>query len=348
MMGEQRDRTYGNGARMLLASLAACRDVVIWAIDLRRGAELRPWAPCPGRLATTPAEAAALPAGAVTIVFARAQHLAGHGKREWQPSPARPALVIIINEYAELAGDAPDAMSDTGTIAGPGRAPAVTLVATTQRPTQKVMGQGAVRSQMNIRISFRAGEQRDVDLILGHGTLTAGWHARKLSAPGTFLISSPEHDTPRRARAYLVTDDDVTATVARYAATRPPLDRVSRLAVAAGSPPPAPRPAGNPSPDPHAARRDDSVTEEPPASDGVCLCVGGCVCVCVCLCVGEQEDPDAILRRALSAAPAEGVPVSDLITVTGMSRRWVFCRLRQLAAEGFAIGTVRGYWRAAR
>ena len=147
MMGEQRDRAYGKGARMLLASLAACRDVVIWAIDLRPGAELRPWAPCPGRLATTPAEAAALPADAATIVFARAQHLADHGKREWQPSSARPALVIIINEYAELAGDAPDAMSGTGTIARLGRAPAVTLVAATQRPTQKVMGQCAARDQ---------------------------------------------------------------------------------------------------------------------------------------------------------------------------------------------------------
>ena len=62
----------------------------------------------------------------------------------------------------------------------------------------------------------------------------------------------------------------------------------------------------------------------------------------------EQQDPDAILRRALSAAPAEGVPVSDLITVTGMSRRWVFYRLRQLAADGYAVQTVRGYWRAAR
>ena len=57
MMGEQRDRAYGKGARMLLANLAACRDVVIGATGLRPGAELRPWAPCPGRLATTPAEA---------------------------------------------------------------------------------------------------------------------------------------------------------------------------------------------------------------------------------------------------------------------------------------------------
>ena len=61
-----------------------------------------------------------------------------------------------------------------------------------------------------------------------------------------------------------------------------------------------------------------------------------------------QQDPDAILRRALSAAPDEGIPVSDLITVTGMSRRWVFYRLGQLAADGYAAQTVRGHWRTTR
>ena len=261
-------------------------------------------------------------------MFARAQHLADHGKREWQPSSAKPALVIIIDEYAELAEDAPEAMSDTDTIARLGRAPAVTLVAATQRPTQKVMGQGAVRSQMNIRISFRVEEQRDVDLILGQGKLKAGWHAHKLNAPGKFLVSAPEHDTPRRARAYLVTDDDVTATVACYAATRPQLDSISRLALAEGALPPA-QPSGNPRPDGRAARPDSAGTDNPLTGDG-------------------QQDPDAILRRALSAAPAEGVPVSDLITATGMSRRWVFYRLRQLAAEGYAAQTIRGHWRIVR
>jgi S-DNA-T family DNA segregation ATPase FtsK/SpoIIIE len=317
------------GLNELLASLAACGDVVIWAIDLKRGVELRPWAPCIDRLATTPAEAAALLADAVTVLFVRAQWLADHGKREWQPTPAMPALVIIIDEYAELADDAPEAMSDTDTIARLGRAPAVTLVAATQRPTQKVMGQGAVRSQMNIRISFRVEEQRDVDLILGQGKLKAGWHAHKLNAPGKFLVSSPEHDIPRRARAYLVTDDDVADAVARYAATRPPLDSISRRALAAGPLPPAPQPIGQPSLDHRADRPDDAGTGEPPAVD-------------------EQHDADAILRRALSAAPAEGVPVSDLITVTGMSRRWVFYRLRQLEAEGYAVQMVRGFWRTAR
>jgi hypothetical protein len=60
---------------------------------------------------------------------------------------------------------------------------------------------------------------------------------------------------------------------------------------------------------------------------------------------GHGQHPDAILRRALSAAPAEGIPVSDLITVTGMSRRWVFYRLRRLAADGYAVQTLRGHWR---
>ena len=95
------------------------------------------------------------------------------------------------------------------------------------------MGHSAVRSQMNIRISFRVEEQRDVDLILGQGKLKAGWHAHKLNAPGKFLLWSPEHDTPRRARAYLLTDADVTGTAARYAAARPPLDAISRRALTA-------------------------------------------------------------------------------------------------------------------
>jgi len=101
-------------------------------------------------------------------------------------------------------------------VARRGRAVAVNLIAATQRPTQKAMGQGAVRSQMDIRVCFRVRERKDVDLILGQGMLAAGWNAHTLNAPGKFLISAPEHDTPRRARAYLVTDEAVTATAARH------------------------------------------------------------------------------------------------------------------------------------
>ena len=62
-----------------MGNLAACADVVIWAIDLKKGMELGPWAPCIDRLATTPDEARALLADAVAILEARAALLAEHG-----------------------------------------------------------------------------------------------------------------------------------------------------------------------------------------------------------------------------------------------------------------------------
>ena len=72
---------------VLMGNLAACEDVVIWAIDLKRGMELGPWAPCIDRLATTPEEARALLADAVAILEARAALLAERGLRVWEPVP---------------------------------------------------------------------------------------------------------------------------------------------------------------------------------------------------------------------------------------------------------------------
>jgi FtsK/SpoIIIE family len=308
------------GLNDLLASLAACQDVVIWAIDLKRGMELQPWAPCIDRLATTPAEAAALLADAVTILYARAQHLADHGRRDWHPSGRMPALVIIIDEYAELAEQAPRALKHADTIARLGRAPAVTLVIATQRPTQKVMGQGAVRSQMNIRIAFRIQEQRDVDLILGQGMLKAGWHAHKLNAPGKFLIWSPEHDTPRRARAYLITDDDVQQAVARHAPTRPRLDAISRHALTA-----APT-ATAVIPEPDEVGDSNRVDPDPPAD--------------------ERDTAENALWLTLCMAPEEGCEIAELIRLTGMTRSTLYRRLREHARQGHTIQVSRGHWRA--
>ena len=299
------------GLNVLMANLTACQDVIIWAIDLKKGMELGPWQECIDRLATTPVQAAALLRDAVAILQARAEYLAAHGRRTWEPSPEMPALVII-DEYAELAEQSPDAMDDTDSIARLGRALAVTLVAATQRPTQKAMGQGAVRSQMDMRICFRVREPRDVDLVLGQGMLTAGWNAHKLNAPGKFLISAPEHDIPRRARAYLVTDDAVADTAARQAQIPRQLDEISRAATAT-------------------TYTDDVRTIPADIEEN-----------------SEQRlDANGMLWAALSAAPPEGIPVSELIAITGMSRRWVFWRLKQLAERGEAVQTVRGHWRAA-
>jgi S-DNA-T family DNA segregation ATPase FtsK/SpoIIIE len=216
---------------VIVGNLAACADVVLWGIDLKGGMELRPWAPCLARLATTPAEAAALLRDAVRVLDARAVALGDDATRLWAPGPHAPALVVVVDEYAELADNAPEAVEHADSIARRGRAVAVTLLAATQRPTQQAMGKGAVRSQMDVRICLRVRERRDVDLVLGQGMLAAGWHAHTLDAPGKFLISAEGLTEPRRARAYLVTDDDVRNTATRYAEHRPALDERSAEAI---------------------------------------------------------------------------------------------------------------------
>ncbi len=311
------------GLNVLMGNLVACADVVIWGIDLKKGMELGPWASCLDRLATTPDEARALLADAVAILEARAALLAAHGQRVWEPSPDLPALIIIVDEYAELADDAPDAIRHADSIARRGRAVAVNLIAATQRPTQKAMGQGAVRSQMDVRICFRVRERKDVDLILGQGMLTAGWNAHTLDAPGKFLISAAEHDTPRRVRAYLVTDQAVTDTASRYASFRPPLDDVSRRAI---EQPGDKEPLGT-------SADDQGGPAVSPAED-----VGRVD--------GAQDAPEAILWAALSLAPDDGVTVPDLMNTTGMSRPWIYQRLRELAEHGHVIQVSRGRWRA--
>jgi hypothetical protein len=298
------------GLNVLMGNLAACRDVVIWAIDLKKGMELGPWQPCIDRLATTPEHAMTLLRDAVAILEARAELLASAGKRVWDISPAWPALIIIIDEYAELADEAPDAMSDTDSIARLGRAVAVTLIAATQRPTQKAMGQGAVRSQMDLRICFRVREPRDVDLILGQGMLRAGWDAHNLNAPGKFLISAPGHDRPKRARGYLLTDEVVAATAAHYAHYRPRLDEASRRAIDSAS---RPRP---PSGNIHPAAPDSPGTA------------------------------DNALWVALCRAPEEGTEIGELMRMTGWKRTKLYRHLRQYADGGRAIQVSRGRWRA--
>lgn len=240
LIGGTTDSGKSGVLNVILAALTGCPDVVLWGIDLKNGMELQPWTSCLDRLATTPADATALLADAVTVLEERAGQLAAAGDHLWTPTPDRPALVIVIDEYAELTDTARDALTHADSIARRGRAPAVTLIVATQRPTQKTMG-GALRSQMEVRICLRVRERRDVELILDKGMLAAGWAAHNLDAPGKFYLSAPGHDTPRRARGYLLAGDDLRAAITRNSAGRSSLPAPAHAAAV---------PAVEPTPDP--------------------------------------------------------------------------------------------------
>jgi FtsK/SpoIIIE family len=314
--------TTGSGksgcVNVLMGNLTACKDAIIWAIDLKQGMELQPWADCIERLATTPTEARALLRDAAAVVQARAGYLTASGLRTWQPTAQMPALVVVIDEYAELADTIPDSLVHADSVARLGRAVAVTLIAATQRPTQQAMGQRAIRSQMDVRIAFRVREKGDADLILGRGMRAAGWHADTLNAPGKFLISAPEHDVPRRARAYLLTDEIVDTTAAAHADSRPSLDDISASAL---------------SPSDLGSER-GTAPDAPGHTHSIDTAHGG------------DGTPESMLWAALSLAPDTGTSVADLINATGMSRPWVYLRLRELTSRHQAIQVSRGFWKA--
>ncbi|MCA1600100.1 MAG: cell division protein FtsK, partial [Acidobacteria bacterium] len=288
---------------VLLAHFVACPDVTIWGIDLKGGMELQPWRPCLDRLATTSEHATTLLTDATTELDRRAAFLADTGARVWPPTPTRPALIIVVDEYAELPDEAHE-YADS--IARRGRAVAVNLVAATQRPTQDAMGHGAVRSQMDIRLCLRVRERRDVDLILGQGAVTSGWHAHTLTQPGAFLLSSPEHTTPHRARGSLITDQQITRHVTAHTADQPT---------------PPPHPAHDPPDGPQ-------TTEDTPPG------------------VGDPDPPATALWTVLRRAEPEGIPIGELLELTGMTRPTLYRHLRTHAKAGRVIQTTRGSWRA--
>jgi DNA segregation ATPase FtsK/SpoIIIE, S-DNA-T family len=289
-----------------IAFLVACADVQVWGIDLKGGMELQPWASSITRLATSPRDATALLASAVTELDRRAAVLAGNA-RVLEPAPGVPAIVIVVDEYAELS---PDALDYSDSLARRGRAVAVTQIAATQKPTQDAMGNTAVRSQMDVRICLRVREKRDADLILGQGMVTAGWQPHTLAKPGEFLISAPEHQVPERARAYLITDDEITAHAARHPK---PHD----------APPDAPQP-------PQASPQQPAGAASRPEPQQA------------------PEAPEAALWNALLTAPPDGLEVWILMAVSRMSRSWVYYRLQELASAGCVEQVSHGHWRAVR
>jgi S-DNA-T family DNA segregation ATPase FtsK/SpoIIIE len=296
---------------LIIANLAGCRDVILWGIDMKGGMELQPWAECFDRLAFTPEQAKELFRDAVTRLNERAARMAATGQRVWEPTPDDPALIIIVDEYAELPEDAHPFADSVGRR---GRAVAVNMIAATQRPTQAAMGSTAVRSQMDIRICLRVREPRDADLILGQGIrVNSGWHAHTLTRPGEFLISDPEHVMPERNRAYLLTDARRDYHVSQSAPHRPrPASSQPDTPAAPPTAPESPQTAPEPAPHDH------------------------------------QPRPEVTLWDALVDAGPEGVFIGELEAACGLTRRWVYYRLKEHARAGRAIQVRRGYWRAAR
>jgi hypothetical protein len=148
----------------------------------------------------------------------------------------------------------------------------------------------------------------------GQGMLRAGWDAHKLNAPGKFLVSAPEHDSPKRARSYEVKDEVVADTAARYANKRPELDKVSRQALTTLH-------------HSSSAHGDHALADITDDHD-------------------RRPETEDVLWLALLQAPDEGTDIGELMRITGWKRTKLYRHLREHAEAGRAIQVSRGRWRA--
>ena len=149
----------------IMAELSGRADVVLWGIDMKRGLELAPWRPVLDRLATTEDAALELLTAANRLLDTRADLMAERHERKWQPSVPEPALVLAVDELAELSADG---MALLERLARLGRAEGVILVAVTQRPsaateggTRLASGVVLAASAESRRTDIRAGPRRD-------------------------------------------------------------------------------------------------------------------------------------------------------------------------------------------
>ncbi len=290
-----------------LGSLARCRDLVIWGVDLKGGMEFAAWRPVLDRLATTPAEARHLLEGANRALDARAELLASRIWRRWRPTAEEPLLLIVVDEISELD---PASLELVQRIARLGRAPGVQLLIATQRPSAQQLESTdesgvALRGQLHTRISMRVTETREADMILGGGLVREGWRAdRLLRQPGTFLIfDPPEHTAPVPARCFWMSDATVKTAVEPCKGSRPRLDATTSAAV-----------------------------DEAPSQSELEL--------------PRADDPESTLIELLRQRGPEGLSTEDLAAgLRGMrSRAWVYQRLPVLAERGVVKRLDRGRW----
>jgi DNA segregation ATPase FtsK/SpoIIIE, S-DNA-T family len=315
-----------------LATLAPAPDVLLWGIDFAGGTALIPWASCFGRIATTPAEARAVLADACRVIEVRNRWLVHHGRDAWQPTPEAPALVIPVDELAELIEQLPDAATSLDSIARLGRKTAVTLLVATQRPTQEALGGGALRAQLTVRVCLRVTEPADGELILGRGKTKQGYRPDLLDAPGKLLAwDPPDHTRPVPAKAYTLDRQRIRQLAAAPAAV-PELDPDSAAALAERDVPDQPPPERGTAPEGRTippARERSQTAHEPlamiePAGDG---------------------DPLAALWAALHAAGPRGAKVAELAHAVGRAKTWVYERLQDLHRQRQVERAGHGRWR---
>ncbi len=200
------------GLAQILAATALMRDVELWLVDAKKGAEQARWSPCAKRFATTPQEAREMLTDLVSIMDERYDVLREQGQSKITPGPDAPVIVVIIDEISRITGaggaEAKEANRLLRELVQVGRAAGVVPIFCSQKTDATTIDTN-VRDNMAYRIAYRCGTEAQAITVLGDEAVrNLGADAHKLGdTPGVGYLIGEEGGKATRFRSYWLDDD---------------------------------------------------------------------------------------------------------------------------------------------
>jgi hypothetical protein len=233
-----------NLLNVLLAQLARCPDVLIFAIDLKGGRMAMPWIqpwlasrarwPVIDWLATDREEAEKMLRALLRAVDMRARSCSGGEKI--MPSPREPAILLICDEVAVILGIGTGGprLTEGGvtnaTLAGlatrlvmTGRSEAIDLIMATQRGTVTMTGSADLKSQCSLRIGLGVSSEADARLILPDNVRIAADLA-SLHHPGSGIVQQGRTGRVLPVKFYRLEHEEIAPIAERFGWLRPEPD----------------------------------------------------------------------------------------------------------------------------
>lgn len=208
--------------RVLIADALARGERVVYIDAKGEDAEL--WRGKGVRVAITPAEIHRVAGELIEENAERGEANRGAGRDKWVPDAARPNLMVLVDEGAEVIGidsKATPVLDALTTIGRTGRARGIRLVWCTQNPT---VGDGIDRQVKSIltgaRVAMRTATETESRTVLGNDATQNGWKPHELPEYGQCLIRDG-----RRAPAPVAVWDLSDSAVVRSLPDRPHWER---------------------------------------------------------------------------------------------------------------------------
>jgi S-DNA-T family DNA segregation ATPase FtsK/SpoIIIE len=143
------------------------------------------------------------------------------------PTPENPLTVILIDEAATLSAFTDSKLQNQfkrahGLLLSQGRAPLFSVIETVIDPSKETVPQ---RQLFPYRIGLGMDEPTQVAMIHGQGARDRGSRCDEIptTTPGVCFVQEDGKASITRARAYLVTDEDIDWVVEHYKPTPKPL-----------------------------------------------------------------------------------------------------------------------------